>query len=277
MTARAEEVGVPGMRHRVMVAAGCGGTGPELGHYTDLDGLGFVTRTFTRSAHGGGSMPRMAASPSGLLHCVGLANPGVEVFLADELPWLVRQGAHVIVSLCASSLGEYAEMTRLVARAPGIQGVEVNLSSPDAESAGVFDARESFHAASVVSAVRRELPGDLSLWAKLRPEPTRVAEMAKAVRDAGATAVVVSNALPAAMPDGRPAGLSGPAIRPVALASVASVARTGVPVIGCGGVTDAEHVRAHLGLGALAVQVGSGLFHNPTLISRLVHDLEESP
>lgn len=264
-------------RGRVMVAAGCGGTGRELADHHDLAGLGFVTRTLTRRPHPGGAMPRMVAAPSGLLHAVGLANPGVEVFVADELPWLVRQGARVVVSVCAASLGEYADLTRLLVAAPGLAGVEVNLSSPDAEAVGAFEAREPFHAASAVAAVRRELPGDLSLWVKLRPEPTRVAETARAVHDAGASAVVVGNALPAALPDGRPAGLSGPAIRPVALAAVAAVARAGVPVIGCGGVTAPQHARALLDAGAFAVQVGSGLFHDPTLITRLAHDLEESP
>src|SRR5690606_26557960 len=127
----------------------------------------------TRDPHPGGPMPRVAPSPGGLLHAVGLANPGVETFLADELPWLVRQGARVVVSFCAASLGEYAEMTRILARAPGIAGVEVNLSAPDTAGLDVFDAREAYHAASVVSAVRRELPTDLGLWVKLRPDPTR--------------------------------------------------------------------------------------------------------
>lgn len=266
-----------GLRHPVVVASGCGGTGRELAAYGTLDGLGFVTRTLTRDPHAGGAMPRVVPSPGGLLHAVGLANPGVEAFLSDELPWLVRQGARVVVSFCAASLGEYAEVTRVLASAPGIVGVEVNLSAPDTAGLDVFDAREAYHAASVVSAVRRELPTDLGLWAKVRPDPTRVGETARAVHDAGASAVVVGNAVPAAMPDGRPAGLSGPAIRPVALAAVAVAARTGVPVIGCGGVTATSHVRAHLTAGATAVQVGSGLIHDPTLVQQLVHDLEERP
>lgn len=277
MSAAGASPALLGLRHPVMVASGCGGTGRELAAYGDLDGVGFVTRTLTRQPHPGGAMPRVVAAPSGVLHAVGLENPGVAAFVADELPWLVRQGARVLVSFCATSLGEYAELTRALAAAPGIVGVEVNLSSPDAAAAGVFDAREPFHAASAVAAVRRELPADLTLLAKLRPDPVRVAEVARAVRDAGATAAVVGNALPAALPDGRPAGLSGPAVRPVALAAVAAVARAGVPVVGCGGVTHVDHVRAHLDAGAVGVQVGSGLLHDPTLITQLVHDLEESP
>lgn len=266
-----------GLSHPVLVAAGCGGTGRELAAYDSLDGVGFVTRTLTRHPHEGGAVPRVVDSPGGLVHAVGLANPGLDAFVDEELPWLVRQGARVVVSFCAASLGEYAELTRVLARTPGTVGVEVNLSAPDTDGLDVFDAREPYHAASVVAAVRRELPADLGLWAKLRPDPTRVVETARAVHDAGASAVVVGNALPAAMPDGRPAGLSGPAIRPVALAAVAAVGRAGLPVIGCGGVTAVAHVRAHLAAGALAVQVGSGLLHDPTLISQLVRDLEETP
>lgn len=270
---------VPGMHTPVMVASGCGGTGRELAPWLDLDGLGFVTRTLTRHPHAGGAMPRTARSPGGLLHAVGLHNPGVEAFVTDELPWLVRSGARTVVSICATSLGEYAEVTRLLVRAPGVAGVEVNLSSPDAAGMGFFDAREAFHAASVVAAVRRELPADLALLVKLRPDPTRVVEAARAVHDAGADAVVVGNALAAALPDGRPAGLSGPAIGPVALAAVAAVCRAApeMPVVGCGGVANVEHVRAHLAAGAVAVQVGTGLLRDPTLVRRLVHDLEETP
>ncbi|GGD19865.1 tRNA-dihydrouridine synthase [Nocardioides daphniae] len=267
------------LAHPVMVASGCGGTGRELAPYVDLDGLAFVTRTLTREPHPGSAMPRVLESPSGLLHAVGLHNPGIEVFLSDELPWLVRAGARVLVSFCATSLGEYAELTRLLAGAPGLGGVEVNLASPDADAVGAFDAREPFHAASAVAAVRRELPADLALLVKVRPDPVRVVETARAVRDAGAGAVVVGGALAAAMPDGRPAGLSGPAIRPVTLAATRAVRRAApeVPVVACGGVTAPEHVRAYLDAGAVAVQVGTGLLHDPTLITRLAHDLEETP
>lgn len=271
-------VGALRLDHPVMVASGCGGTGRELAPFVDLDGLGFVTRTLTRHPHPGGAMPRVLESPSGLLHAVGLHNPGLEVFLAEELPWLVRAGARVVVSFCASTLGEYAELTHLLARAPGLVGVEVNLSSPDADGVGAFDAREPFHAASAVAAVRRELPADLALLVKVRPDPVRVVETARAVRDAGAGAVVVGGALAAAMPDGRPAGLSGPAVRPVTTAAVRTLVRTApeIPVVACGGVTSSEHVRDYLAAGAVAVQVGTGLLHDPTLITRLVHDLEET-
>jgi dihydroorotate dehydrogenase (NAD+) catalytic subunit len=264
-----------GLRSPVMVASGCGGTGRELAPFLDLDGMAFVTRTLTTLPREGGPVPRLVESPSGLLNALGLHNPGIAAFCASELPWLVRAGAQVFVSIAGASLAEYAELTRRLARAPGIAGVEVNISAPDPDGSGIFDAREPYLAASVVSVVRRELPGDLPVLAKLRPDVSRVVETARAVTEAGASAVVLGNALPAAMPDGRPAGLSGPAVRPVALRCVRDVVRAlpGVRVIGAGGVSSTDHAREHLRAGAVAVQVGTALLHDPTTVSRLVAEL----
>ena len=267
------------LRSPVMVAAGCGGTGRELAPYVDLDGLAFVTRTTTRDPREGTAGPRMAESPSGLLNAIGLHNPGLSRVLDDEVPWLVRAGAQVYVSLAGATLGEYAELAMLTGRAPGVAGIEVNVSLPDPGAAGVFEAREPFHAASAVAAVRRETPSDLPVLAKLRLDVSRVVECARAVADAGATAVVVGNAVAAAMPDGRPAGLTGPAIAPVALRCVREVCDRlpDLRVIACGGVADAAGARTMLAAGAVAVQVGTALLRDPTTLGRLVADLQEDP
>jgi dihydroorotate dehydrogenase (NAD+) catalytic subunit len=139
----------------------------------------------------------------------------------------------------------------------------------------VLDVREPFQAASVVAACRRDLPGGVLLLAKLRSDAQRVVETARAVADAGADAVVIGNAIPAAMPDGRPGGLSGPAIRPLALRCVSVVcdALPGTPVIGVGGIMDALDAQAFLGAGARAVQVGSALFGDPTTAHRIIASL----
>ena len=224
-----------------MVAAGCGGTGRELAAYGALADLGgFVTRSITIAPRAGGPGPRILETPSGLVHAVGLQNPGIDQFLALELPWLLQEGARVFVSVVGRSLGEYGELARRLGRTPGIAGVEVNLSAPDVEDGSVFDAREPFHAASVVAAVHRDLPRGTPVLAKLRTDVLRVAEVARAVLDAGADAVVVGNALPAAMPDGRPAGLSGPATRPLALRCLTEVvaAAPGATVVASGGIAD---------------------------------------
>jgi dihydroorotate dehydrogenase (NAD+) catalytic subunit len=262
----------------VLVASGCGGTGRELAAYGPLADLGgFVTRTLTLNARPGGPQPRILETPSGLVHAVGLQNPGLEGFLATELPWLAQQGTRIVVSIAGSSLGEYAELARRLGGSPGVSAIEVNLSSPDAPTTGVFDVREPFHAASVIAAVHRDLPRGVPVLAKLRADVVRVVESARTVLDAGAAAVVVGNALPAAMPDGRQAGLSGPAILPVALRCVADL-RAGLPdaeVVGVGGITTAGDARSFLAAGATAVQIGTALLHDPTTATRVAAELRD--
>lgn len=261
----------------VLVASGCGGTGRDLAAYGDLGTLGgFVTRSITLHARPGAPAPRIVETPSGLVNAIGLQNPGVEAFLADELPALTELGATVVVSLAGNSLGEYAELSRTLGRAPGVAALEVNLSAPDAPGSGLFDVREPFQAASVVAACRRDLPHGVALLAKVRSDVVRVVETSRAVADAGADAVVVGNALPASMPDGRPGGLSGPAIRPLALRCVTEVCREvpGLAVVAAGGIMDAGTAREYLAAGARAVQVGTALFRDPTAAFRIAEDLQ---
>ena len=259
----------------VMVAAGCGGTGRELEPYADLDGLHFVTRSITLDPRPGGGSPRLVEIPGGLVNAVGLPNPGLEHFLATELPWLVRAGVQVFVSIAGSTMGEYADLARRLSRAPGVAGLEVNVGAPDEVGTRLFEVREPYHAASVVAAVRREFPADRSVLAKLRPDVSRVIESARSCHEAGATAVVLGNAVPAAFPDGRPGGLSGPAAAPVALRCVVEVGRAlpDVPLIGCGGVRDRPSAQMFFDAGAVAVQLGTALLHDPTTLARLRADL----
>ncbi|PUA79612.1 tRNA-dihydrouridine synthase [Nocardioides currus] len=265
----------------VMVASGCGGTGRELAAFTDLVGLDFVTRSITLDPRPGHAAPRVVETPSGLVNAIGLQNPGLEHFLATELPWLVRAGVRVFVSIAGATMGEYADLARRLSRAPGVAGLEINIGAPDQAGSDLFDVREPYHAASVVGAVRREFPGDLPVLAKLRPDASRIVEGARGVVDAGASAVVIGNAVPAAMPDGRPGGLSGPAIGPVALRCVAAVteALPDVVVIGGGGVASEQDARRFLDLGARAVQIGTALLHDPTTVARVRAALtrEEDP
>ncbi len=266
--------------HPVLTASGCGGTGRELASYGELAALGgFVTRSITLHPRPGARGPRLAETPSGLVNAIGLQNPGVEGFLVEELPVLLELGASVVASVAGHSLGEYAEVSRTLGRTPGIVALEVNVSAPDPIGSGVSDVREPFQAASVVAACRRDLPRGVLLLAKLRSDVLRVVEAARAVVDAGADAVVVGNAQPAAMPDGRPGGLSGPAVLPIALRCVDEVCRAlpGTPVVGCGGVSGADDARAFLAVGARAVQVGTALFHDPTVAHRIAAALADEP
>ncbi|MEI5674049.1 MULTISPECIES: HisA/HisF-related TIM barrel protein [unclassified Nocardioides] len=249
----------------VLVAAGCGGTGRELEPYVDLATLGaFVTRSISLDPRSGAEAPRVVETPSGLLHAEP-PSPGLEPFLASELPWLVRSGARVVVSITGRSLGEHTEIARRLGRAPGPAAVEVAVSG------------EPFHAASLVAAVVRDLPRGLPVLAKLRPDLLRVVETARGVLDAGAAAVVVGDAQAAALPDGRPAGLSGPAIRPVALRCVTEVcaALPDAAVIGGGGIATTADARSFLAAGARAVQVGTALLHDPTTAARIAAELDQ--
>lgn len=263
----------------VMVAAGCGGTGRELEPYAGpggLDGLDFVTRSITLDARQGGPGPRLVEVPGGFVNAVGLPNPGLEHFLATELPWLVRAGVRVTVSIAGATMGEYADLARRLSRAPGVAGLEVNVGAPDEVGVGLFEVREPYHSASVIAAVRREFPADRPVLAKLRPDVSRIVEGARSCHEAGATAIVIGNAVPAAFPDGRAGGLSGPAIAPISLRCVAVVhqALPGLPTIGCGGVRDVVSARSYLTAGASAVQVGTALLHDPTTVARLQADLD---
>ena len=265
----------------VMVAAGCGGTGRELEPFCGADGLvglDLVTRSITLDPRAGGPGPRVAEVPGGLVNAVGLPNPGLEHFLATELPWLVRAGARVHVSIAGATMGEYADLARRLSRAPGVAGLEVNVGAPDDAGSGLFEVREPFHAASVIAAVRREFPADRPVLAKLRPDVSRVVEAARACHDAGATAVVIGNSAPAAFTDGRAGGLSGPALAPITLRCVGVVRRAvpAVPVIACGGVHDVASARTYLDAGAVAVQVGTALLHDPTTVARLRASLDPS-
>lgn len=252
----------------VLVAAGCGGTGRELAPYADVAALGgVVTRSITLDPRPGAKAPRIVETPSGLLHAAG-PSPGLEPFLASELPWLARSGTRVVVSITGATLGEHAELARRLGRAPGLHAIEVPV------------AGEPFAAAGLVAAVVRDLPAGLPVLAKLRPDLLRVVETARAVLDAGAAAVVVGDAQPAALPDGRPAGLSGPAIRPIALRCVSEVhaALPDAEIVGGGGIATVDDARSFLAAGARAVQVGTALLHDPTTAARLAAALfEETP
>ncbi|WP_109508889.1 tRNA-dihydrouridine synthase [Nocardioides speluncae] len=273
MTTRIGETELAGP---VLVAAGCGGSGPELAPFADLSTLGgFVTRSITLDPRPGGPTPRLVESPAGLIAATGLPNPGADQFLATELPWLLQRRVRVFASIAGTTFAEYAQLARRLTESPGLTGIEVNLSAPDAAALGLVDTQDPFQAAGLVAACRRELPRGLLLLVKLRPDPGHVVEAARTAADAGADAVVLGNAVPAAMPDGRPAGLGGPAIGPIALRCVADVhaALPDLPLIGCGGISTPDDARAFLAAGATAVQVGTALLHDPTTAARIAANL----
>lgn len=261
----------------LFVASGAGGTGRELAPYADLAGLaGFVTRTLTLDPRRGGRL-RIAESRGGLVRAHQLQNPGVDRFLTHELPWLAQQGVATWASVTGSGPADIAAVVRRLATAPGLTGIELNLAVDDPASLRLHDGSAPRGASDAVRAVLDVLPESLGLQVKLGADVHRLPVLARAVAEAGCDALVVGGALPAALDNGTPAELSGPAVLPVALRAV-RVVRAELPefpLVGVGGVTCAADVRAFEAAGASAVQVGSALLHDPSTLSRITSELEE--
>ena len=269
----------------VMTASGCAAAGRELHQFFDVADLGaIVTKSIMRDPRSGRPTPRMAETPSGMLNSIGLQGPGVVAFLAVDLPWLVRCGARPIVSIAGSTLGEYAELARLVGRSPGVSAVEVNISCPNVENRGLVFACDPYQAAKVISVVRRETPPGIPVLAKLSPDVTSIVTVAESVIDAGATGLTLINTLLGIGIDaeslrpvlgGVTGGLSGPAIRPVALRCVWQVhaAMPDVPIVGVGGIGTGQDALEFLLAGACAVQVGTVIFNDPSAPMRVVGEL----
>ncbi len=259
----------------VVAASGCFGTGRELAGLTDIHKLGaVVTRSVTLRAIKGSPTPRLAETPSGMLTSVGLQNPGVEAFLAEDLPRLTRAGLPVIVSIAGSSLEGYVRVASLLQDAPGVVALEILLSGVDEERGDEPFVSRPEHVAEVVGGVARL--SRFPVFAKLPAILPGLVEIARACVRAGAHGLTLIDAVPGMAVDVRKlrprlaaatGGLSGPAIRPIAAACVFSVAQAmpEVPIMGVGGVATAEDALELILAGAWAVQVGTAMLVNPAV------------
>ena len=267
----------------VLIASGCGGSGRELYQLGGLSGVGgLVTPTVRRDATPGRTAPRVLETPSGLLTATGLPGPGIDGFLARDLPWLLQHEVRPVVSIAGTSLGEYAELARRVGHTPGVAAVEMLLSWPGS-GGPLSDGVDPVQAGRAVSVVRRDVPRGLPVLVKLSGAAgSGLVDVARAVVDAGADGLVVAGtpgglALdPATLrPDLAPGGLSGPAIRSVALAAVWQLAAElpEVPLVGGGGVGTGQDALELLAAGASAVQVGTAVLHDPVAAVRIVSEL----
>jgi len=272
----------------ILTASGCAAAGRELQQFLDVASLGGVTtKSILLEPRAGRPTPRMAETPSGMLNSIGLQGPGVEAFLAHDLPWLVDQGARAIVSIAGSSVQDYLRLAKRLSEAPGIHALEVNISCPNVEDRGHVFACHPESAASVIAAVRRVTAPGVPVLAKLSPDVTDIVDVARAVVRAGADGVSMINTLlgmaidPATM---RPAlagvtgGLSGPAIRPVAVRCVWQVhaAMPDVPILGMGGVRTGLDALELVLAGACAVSVGTAIFNDPSAPARIARELERA-
>jgi dihydroorotate dehydrogenase (NAD+) catalytic subunit len=259
------------MKNPVMVSSGTLGYGEVCEGLWDLGALGaFVTKTITLFPKEGNPPPRIAEVPSGILNSIGLQNVGVEEFKRGKLPYLLRFDVPIIVSIGGESIDEYVELARILGEEDGISGIELNISCPNVEDGMVFGSDPSL-AGMLVEKVKAV--SKLPVIPKLTPNVGDITAIARAVEGAGADAVSLINTVLGMAIDIRRrkprlsrvvGGLSGPAIKPIALRMVWEVARAvSIPVIGMGGITNAEDAIEFLIAGATAVAVGTASFLDP--------------
>lgn len=272
------------MPNPITTASGCFASGKEMDRFFDVADLGaVVVKSVTLEPREGLPTPRMHETPSGMLNAIGLQNPGIDGWIARDLPFLVERGARVIVSIAGTRPEEFAEVASRLRGNIGVAGIEINLSCPNVEHRGLVFACIPDAAAQVVRAVRGVGPG-VPLFAKLTPDVTDIGEVAVAVMDAGASGISAINTTLGMAIDpvtGRPrifntfGGLSGPAIRPMAVRAVHQIhqAVPDAPIIGMGGVRTVEDVVEMIRAGASMVAIGTAGFADPFLSRRLVDEL----
>lgn len=269
----------------VLTASGCAGFGRELAPFVDLASLGaFVTPSLTLQPRAGRPTPRMAETPSGLLTGIGLQNPGLDAFLTDELPWLVQRGARVLVSLAGEHSDEFATLARRLRGQAGVVGLEVNLGCADLESRGRSFAADPIACTRIVGSVRRAADPGVPVFVKLGPDVTDIGHIARVCADSGADGLTLVNTAAGFAIDldtlapavtGADGGLSGPALRPLALRCVWQVRRAVpyLPIIGAGGISSGRDALQFVLAGASAVAVGTAVFRDPSTPSRVLDEL----
>ncbi len=271
-------------------ASGCAAAGKELSQFGDLTKLGaVVTKSIMRDARSGRPTPRMAETPSGMLNSIGLQGPGIESFIEHDLRWLLDNGVTTIVSIAGNNVEEFGYLASRLVDEPGIAALEVNISCPNVESRGQVFACNPFSAANVIETVRKVWTSPAPILAKLSPDVTDIVEIANSVIDAGVDGVSMINTLLGMVIDvdqmkpmlgGRTGGLSGPAIRPVAVRAIYQVhaAFPQLPILGMGGVRTGHDALEFLAAGASAVSVGTVVFGDPSapwrIANELAHELE---
>ncbi|MCL4534447.1 MAG: dihydroorotate dehydrogenase [Bacteroidetes bacterium] len=274
----------PGLRLRnpVMVASGTFGYGTEYAGLVDIQRLGaIVCKGTTLRPRRGNPTPRTAETPAGLLNSIGLQNIGVRALVREKAPIWAKWSVPVLVNIAGESTEEYAEIARILDEAPGVAGIEVNVSCPNVAAGGMTCGVDPVLAAEVTAAVREATT--LPVMVKLTPNVTDIVSIAEAVVGAGADALSLVNTFVGMIIDintKKPllgavtGGLSGPAIRPIALRMVYEVAQAvPVPVVGVGGITDTVSALQFLMAGAAAIQVGTATFVDPNTAADIIDGL----
>lgn len=271
----------------ILTASGCAAAGRELDAFMDITQIGaVVTKSVMLKPRAGRATPRMAETPSGMLNSIGLQGPGIESFIENDLAWLASRGARTIVSIAGESVDEYGRLASKLRNVGGVDAIEVNISCPNVADRGQVFACRSESAAQVIQAVRRSSDSRTPIFAKLSPDVTDIVEIADSVIRAGATGVSLINTLLGMVIDTRtmrPAlagvtgGLSGPAVRPVAVRCVWQVRQAfpTIPIIGMGGIRSGHDALEFLAAGANAVSVGTAVFNDPRAPLRVQTELAD--
>lgn len=272
------------LKNPVMTASGTFGYGLEFADFVDLEKLGgFVVKGTTLKAREGNPYPRSAETPMGMLNAVGLQNKGVDYFAEHIYPELKDLNTNVIVNVSGACIEDYVATAEKVAALEGIPGIELNISCPNVKQGGMAFGVQAASAAEVVSAVRKVYPKTLIV--KLSPNVTDITEIARAVEGAGADSVSLINTLLGMAIDSekrRPilstitGGMSGPAVKPIALRMVWQVSNAvKIPVVGMGGITNGKDAIEFLLAGASAIEVGTANFMNPAVTGEIVDYIED--
>jgi dihydroorotate dehydrogenase (NAD+) catalytic subunit len=269
----------------IFTASGCASSGKELAQFFALRDIGaVVTKSVMTKPRHGRPTPRMAETPSGMLNSIGLQGPGIDSFLANDVPWLLEQKARVIVSIAGETIEEYSTLARKLRSVSGLSAVEVNISCPNVENRGLVFACDPDASRRVIDGVRKTIGGELPIIAKLSPDVTDLPAIARGVVDAGADALALINTvlgmvinLDSMRPHlgGKTGGLSGPAIKPVAVRAIYQVhaALPHVPILGMGGVSNGRDALELILAGASGVSVGTASFGNPTALIQIRDEL----
>jgi dihydroorotate dehydrogenase (NAD+) catalytic subunit len=278
------QIGSLTLKNPLIAASGCFGYGVEYADMVDLASLGGVAvKGLFLNEREGHPAPRIVETPAGMLNAIGLQGIGVRRFIDEKLPELRARQATVIVNICGTTLDEYVEVARILSDAEGVAALEINISCPNIKEGGIQFGCSLTGTFDVVSAVRRVTR--LPIIPKLTPNVTDVASFARASEDAGADAVSLVNTFLAMVIDvesRRPkisnvvGGLSGPAIRPIAVRMVYECRQTvKIPIVGMGGIADARDALEFMIAGATAVQVGTANFFDPLIWPKLLDGMRQ--
>ncbi len=279
-------VELPGLslKNPVIPASGCFGFGREFAEYYDLSRLGSIMiKAATEEARVGNPTPRVAETPGGMLNAIGLQNPGVDKIMEHELPFLEQYDLPIIANVAGKTLEEYVAVAKKISRAKNVAALEINISCPNVKEGGIAFGTDATVAAQLTRAIKEV--STVPVYIKLSPNVTNVVEIAKAVEEAGADGITMINTLLGMrfdMKTGKPilangtGGLSGPAIKPVALRMIHDVYKAvNIPTIEIGGIETAEDVLEFFYAGASAVAVGTANFINPYACVDIIDRLPE--